>query len=138
MKLVLCHGVFDLLHIGHVRHLEQARAFGDRLIVSVVPDKYVAASKRPTIYNEDERVALLQALRCVDDVRLCGAPGPELFIGALRPDFYVRGKDYEGRQMPESDLLESLGIQIRYTDSVPPHTSEIIERMMATHKKGAL
>jgi rfaE bifunctional protein nucleotidyltransferase chain/domain len=127
MKFVLCHGVFDLLHLGHIRHLEVAKSFGDRLIVSVVPDAFLA--KRIPLYNEAERIAILKTLRCVDDAILCAGPGPEFLIRLLRPDIYVRGGDYDGKRMPESDLLEQLGIPVICTESFPHRTSEIIERI---------
>lgn len=127
MRVVLAHGVFDLLHLGHIRHLEAAKAFGDRLVVSVVPDKYVA--KRVPIYNEDERVAMLKALRCVSNAMLCEGPGPEKLIERIEPDIYVRGGDYEGVRMPEEVLLERLGIPVVCTQSFPHRTSQIIERI---------
>jgi len=127
MIVVLCHGVFDMLHLGHIRHLEKALSFGDRLVVSVVPDKYIA--KRMPLYNEKERVAMLKSLRCVSNAILCVGPGPEEIIRLVRPDIYVRGGDYAGKRMPESDLLERLGIEVRCTESFQHRTSEIIERI---------
>jgi D-beta-D-heptose 7-phosphate kinase/D-beta-D-heptose 1-phosphate adenosyltransferase len=127
VKVVLVHGVFDLLHAGHLEHLKQARKFGDWLIVSVVPDKHL--SKGPAIYREMERVRLLKALRCVNQVELCDGPGPENIIQRVLPNIYVRGDDYIGKRMPESALLEKLGIAVGYTKSVPPRTSEVIERI---------
>jgi len=127
MKVVLCHGVFDLLHLGHIRHLENALSFGDRLVVSVVPDEFL--SKRVPLYNEKERLAMLKALRCVSNAMLCDGPGPEKMILRVSPDVYARGGDYEGKRMPESDLLERLGIEVRCTESFPHRTSEIIERI---------
>ena len=128
MKVVLVHGVFDLLHAGHLEHLKQARKFGDWLIVSVVPDKHLI--KGPAIYSEMERVRLLKALRCVNQVELCDGPGPEGIIERIKPDVYVRGSDYTDKRMPESELLERLGIPVGYTKSVPPRTSEVIARVM--------
>lgn len=128
MKVVLVHGVWDLLHVGHVTHLERAARLGTFLVVSVVADAFV--TKRKPIYGEKARVALLKALRCVDQVVLCKAPGPEALISKLHPDIYVRGSDYLGKTMPESALLEKLGIPVRYTQSVPPRTTEVIARMM--------
>ena len=126
MKVVLCHGVFDLLHVGHLEHLEQAKSMGDYLVVSVVPDKYI--TKRTPIYGEKARVKLLKALHCVNQVVLCAAPGPEKIIRQFEPDLYVRGSDYRGKTMPESALLEELGIHVRYTRSLPlPRTSDIIK-----------
>ena len=127
MKVVLCHGVFDLLHFGHIEHLRKAKLFGDRLVVSVVADRFV--SKRRPIYNQDERLELLRALRCVDEALLCSARGPEDIIREIQPDVYVRGADYVGRVMPESALLEKLNIPTRFTTSCPPRTAEVIERI---------
>lgn len=129
MRLVLVHGVFDLLHAGHLFHLKKARAFGDYLVVSVVPDKYV--TKRAPIYNQDSRVKLLKELRCVDQVMLCDAPGPEKLIRKICPDVYVRGPDYVGKRMPEQDLLESLGIPLGYTSEGPMRTSKAIAKVRA-------
>jgi rfaE bifunctional protein nucleotidyltransferase chain/domain len=127
VRVVLAHGVFDLLHLGHIRHLEVAKSFGDRLVVSVVPDKYV--SKRAPLYNENERVAMLKALRCVSNAMLCEGPGPEKLIARVAPAIYVRGGDYAGQRMPEEVLLEQLGIPVICTESFPHRTSEIIERI---------
>ncbi len=132
MKTVLAHGVFDLLHWGHAEHLRKARLFGDYLLVSVVADTHL--SKGKAIYNQDERQDLLHALKCVDEVILCNAPGPEKIIQAVLPAVYVRGADYVGKEMPESALLKRLGIPVRYTTSCPPRTSEIITRVLTIHK----
>lgn len=133
MKTVLCHGVFDLLHFGHTEHLRKAKLFGDYLVVSVVADKFL--SKGKAIYSQDERLDLLHALRVVDEVILCNSPGPEPIINFLMPAVYVRGADYVGKEMPEGALLKRLGIPTRYTTSCPPRTSEIITRVLSTHKR---
>lgn len=127
MTLVMCHGVFDLLHAGHVEHLRQARAMGDRLIVSLVPDRFVEKPGRP-IYTQDERSDLLMSLRDVDAVEFSG-PGPEDLIRKYKPNLYVRGSDYIGVAKPEDAVLRELGIPIRYTRSVPPTTTEILKRL---------
>lgn len=130
MRVVLCHGVFDLLHAGHIEHLKQARAFGERLVVSVVADKHVWKPNRPLVCDQEERMTLLAAVRYVDEVILCNAPGPEVVIYELRPDVYVRGSDYVGRPMPEDGILKELGVQVRHTVSVPPRTTDIVERIL--------
>lgn len=113
--------------MGHVEHLKQARGFGDRLVVSVVADEHV--SKNRLVCGQVERMALLSAVRYVDEVILCDAPGPEKVIENLRPDVYVRGSDYVGKRMPESGILEELRIPVRHTVSIPLRTTEIIERV---------
>lgn len=129
--VVLCHGVFDLLNTGHVEHLRGARKFGDTLVVSVVSDRFISKFKRPVIYDENERMSLISALKCVDRVILCDAIGPELIIEQLRPDVYVRGYDYRDKRMPESNLLEKLGIPVRFTDNNLPHSTEIINKIFS-------
>ena len=129
MTIVLCHGVFDMLHAGHVEHLRQARAMGDFLIVSVVPDRFVTKPGRP-IYKEDERLTLLRAMKGIVNIAtLCDAPGPEMVIRSSRPHLYVRGSEYRGRAMPEDGVLRELGVEVRYTESVPPTTSQILQRI---------
>lgn len=129
MKRVLCHGVFDLQHIGHVDHLTEARSFGDYLIVSVVADALVHKPQRPMICPETVRMKHLRALRCVDEVILCEAEGPQEIIVSAHPDLYVRGPDYIGKRMPESDLLEAMGIPVRYTRAPASSTTQLIERI---------
>lgn len=129
MKTVLAHGVFDFLHIGHIEHLREAKAFGDFLIVSVVPDEFVVKDKRPMIFDEATRVTMLSSIRYVDKVLLCKAPGPQRLISELRPDFYVRGQDYVEKEMPESALLARLGIAVRFTESNHPRTTDILSKI---------
>lgn len=126
MRVVLCHGVFDLLHAGHLHHLKQASKLG-RLVVSVVSDEYLL-HKRP-IYPHAHRVALLKELRCVSEVRLCQAVGPHLILRKLLPDIYARGPDYRGKTMPESALLNELGIRVHYTSEGPMRTSKAIAKV---------
>ena len=101
---------------------------GDWLIVSVVPDKYV--TKRKVIYDEQTRVRLLKALRCVDQVILCDGPGPEDVIRRMQPDIYVRGPDYQGKEMPESALLRKLGIKVHYTAEFSDRSTKVIQRVL--------
>ena len=126
MKVVLVHGVWDLLHVGHLAHLEQAAKMG-YLVVSVVPDRY--ATKRKPIYDERARVRLLRALRCVNHVMLCDGPGPEKLIRRLEPNIYVRGPDYRRKEMPESALLRRLRIPVRYTKEFQDRTSKVLARI---------
>lgn len=128
MILVMCHGVFDMLHTGHVEHLRQAREMGDRLIVSVVPDRFVSKPGRP-ICTQDERLEMLLAIRHVDAAELCNAPGPQQLLIRYKPDIYARGSEYRWQEMPEYEVLRSLGVEIRYTKSIQPTTSAIIARI---------
>lgn len=138
MKVVLCHGVFDILHRGHVSHFREARQYGDRLVVSVVADAFVHKPHRMMVNKQDARLEMVAAVRYVDEVILCEAPGPEMVIEKLRPDVYVMGPDKVGKTMPEEELLQKLGIPIRYSVENFQRTTQIIERIqrVAAAKQG--
>src|SRR5881275_839903 len=95
-KLVATNGCFDLLHVGHVRYLQAARALGDLLIVGLNSDASVRAYKGPgrPLVPQDERAELLAALRCVDYVVIFDEPTASALVSALQPDIYVKGGDY--------------------------------------------
>ncbi len=115
MKLVMCHGTFDWLHHGHLEHLEQARAMGTSLMVSVVADRF--SMKQRVLQPEQWRIKMLRALRIVDFAVLADEVGPEGNLRMYRPMIYVRGPDYVGRRMPENDVTDELGIECRFTTS---------------------
>jgi cytidyltransferase-like protein len=96
MTTVLAPGVWDCLHIGHLRHLEAAKAGGDRLIVSVTPDMYVNKGPGRPVFNERERMDMVGALRIVDSVYLEQYPHGVDIIEEVRPQVYVCGCEYLG------------------------------------------
>src|ERR1700758_540964 len=132
MKLVFTNGVFDLLHVGHVRYLEQARALGDALIVAINSDRTVHELKgdgRPLI-NEDERAEILAALRVVDYVTIFDDVSPRSLIAELLPDILVKGGDYVLDEIHGREEVEAAGgqvISLPFVEGVS--TSEIIQRM---------
>jgi rfaE bifunctional protein nucleotidyltransferase chain/domain len=113
-RIVGAGGCFDLLHPGHLSLLQQARALGDCLIVCLNSDASVARLKgkgRPVV-AQDGRSAILRALSCVDGVLVFEEDTPDRALEALRPDMWVKGGDYAGRRVPESDLVERWGGQV--------------------------
>src|SRR5215475_9136338 len=90
-KVVHCHGVFDLLHIGHIKHLEAARQYGDRLVVTITPDRFVNKGPHRPAFPERLRAEALASLVCVDFVAINEWPTAVETIQRLRPDFYVKG-----------------------------------------------
>lgn len=126
-RVALTHGVFDLLHAGHIDHIEQASLICDRLIVSVVADKFV--TKRFIINDERTRMFQVARVKGVFDVVLCEDFGPWNLIRKLRPDIYVRKEEYADKTQPEYALAEELGIACRFTRDVFPHAKEIIQRI---------
>jgi D-beta-D-heptose 7-phosphate kinase / D-beta-D-heptose 1-phosphate adenosyltransferase len=111
--VVATGGCFDLLHAGHVRMLERARALGDCLIVCLNSDASVRRLKgadRPLV-AEDDRADVLRALRCVDEVAVFGEDTPEAVLDTLRPHVWCKGGDYAVGELPEAPLVESWGGQ---------------------------
>lgn len=117
MKTVLCNGCFDVFHYGHLAHLEAARQHGDRLVVALTSDEFVNKGPGRPVFKEEQRAAILRALRCVDDVILSHEAIPYGIIQAVRPDVYAKGKEYEGK-LPEQKLVEELGGRVVFTDTV--------------------
>ena len=111
--VVATGGCFDLLHAGHVRFLEQARALGDCLIVCLNADASVRRLKGPgrPLVPEDDRAAVLAALHCVDAVVIFDEDTPEAVLTRLRPDIFAKGGDYAVADLPEADLMKSWGGQ---------------------------
>src|SRR5436853_363146 len=95
-KIVHCHGVFDLLHIGHIKHLEAARHLGDALVVTLTPDRFVNKGPHRPAFPERLRAEALASLACVDFVGINEWPTAVETIRKLRPDFYVKGGVREG------------------------------------------
>lgn len=128
MRLVLCCGVFDLFHAGHVAHLKQARSFGDSLIVALTLDEHVGKPGRPIIPWE-QRAAILIECKSVDDVAASRSSAEA--IRRWFPSIYVKGHDYKkkGLLAAEKAACEAVGAQIMFTDECPPTTTEIIERI---------
>ena len=103
-KIVHCHGVFDLLHIGHIKHLEAARKLGDALVVTLTPDRFVNKGPHRPAFPERLRAEALASLACVDFVAINEWPTAVETIERLRPSYYVKGfvresgkRDHAGR-----------------------------------------
>lgn len=131
-KIVTTNGCFDLLHWGHIKYLAEARAQGDVLIVGVNSDSSVKAIKgesRP-IFPQNIRLLQLAALAAVDYVYLFDQPTPVEFLEKVRPDVHVKGADYQGKPLPESDTVKKHGGEIRFVPYVPGYsTTELIARL---------
>ncbi len=110
-QIVFTNGVFDLLHPGHVRYLEQARALGDALIVGLNSDRSVRANKGPSrpVTPEAERAEVVAALRCVDAVAIFDEETPYELIRAVQPDVLVKGADWGEDAIVGRDLVEARG-----------------------------
>jgi D-glycero-beta-D-manno-heptose 1-phosphate adenylyltransferase len=132
-KTVLANGCFDLLHVGHLRYLEGARALGDLLVVAINSDKsmrLIKDSGRP-ILGEDERVALISALRCVDYVVVFDETNVSRVLDVLKPSIHAKGTDYTEQTVPERGKVLGYGGAVRITGDPKNHsTRDIIERIL--------
>ncbi len=134
-RVVHAHGVFDLLHIGHIRHLERARALGDHLVVTVTPDRFVNKGPDRPVFTERLRAEAIAALDCVDYVAVNLWPTAVETIRGLRPDVYVKGSEYTeadddvtGGIALERAAVESCGGRLEFTDEVTFSSSNLLNR----------
>jgi rfaE bifunctional protein nucleotidyltransferase chain/domain len=144
--VVLCHGVFDLLHVGHIKYLQQAKRLGDVLVVSLTADRFVNKGPHRPAFNEHLRAEAIAALACVDYVAVNDAPSATGLIETLKPTYFVKGQDYKergkvsgGNLEREQLAVESVGGELVYVEDqlfssstlintyVPPFPPETME-----------
>lgn len=133
--VVQAHGTFDLLHLGHVRHLEAARSLGDVLVVTLTADRYVNKGPGRPVFTEALRAEMLAALQLVDFVAISEAPDAIGAIQTIRPNIYVKGQDYQnpngdvtGKIVLEREAVEAGGGRIHFTDEMTFSSTELINR----------
>jgi rfaE bifunctional protein nucleotidyltransferase chain/domain len=129
-KIVLANGCFDILHVGHIRYLEGARAEGDALVVGVNGDAGVCRLKGPgrPILDERARALLVAALRAVDYVVIFEEPNVEALLTELRPDVHAKGTDYTAETVPERAVADRLGIRVAIVGDPKGHsTRDLLE-----------
>ncbi len=124
-KIVLTNGCFDFFHVGHIRYLAGAKAFGDCLIVAINSDEQVKRLKganRP-LMPEKERAEMISALRFVDYVTIFPEPTVEELIRLLRPDFHAKGTDYTVETVPEREIVRECGGRVVIVGDPKNHSS---------------
>lgn len=132
-KVVLCHGVFDLLHYGHIEHLREAKEQGDILVVSVTAAKYVNKGPGRPYFNDHQRMAFLASLEIVDYVILSEAVTVHEVIRYVQPDVYAKGQEYAvaendvtGNIGPEQAVVEKYGGRIYFTQGVVYSSTKLL------------
>ncbi len=133
-KAIFANGCFDLLHVGHIRYLQAARALGDLLIVGVNGDAGVSALKgkgRP-LQPEADRAEVLASLECVDYVLVFDAPTVDSILMELRPDVHAKGTDYTEESVPERETVIAYGGQVAIAGDPKDHsTRDLIEIILS-------
>ena len=142
--IAMCHGVFDLLHPGHLRHLAHAKELADILVVSITADQFVNKGPGRPAFTEGLRAESLASLEVVDFVMITPDPTALPAITAIRPNVYVKGGDYTdeeadvtGNIRRERELVESLGGKLMHTDEIVFSSSELINRFLPQHSDAA-
>ena len=132
-KIVLCHGVFDLIHIGHIKHFKEAKKNGDFLIVSITADKYVNKGSGRPIFNQFLRAEFLSSLSSIDAVYINENQTSEKIISIIKPDIYFKGPDYKNNQndktkniYKEVALTKKFGGKVVYSNDITFSSSNLI------------
>lgn len=136
-RTVLAHGVFDVLHIGHLRYLKEARRYGERLIVSVTSDRFVNKGPGRPHFPAEVRAEMIRHLCFIDEVVISDYPTAIHMIERFKPDFYVKGPEYKdaakdvtGGILAEKEAVESYGGKVVFTDTPVCSSSELLNRYL--------
>lgn len=139
--VVHCHGVFDLLHIGHIRYLQAARQLGDVLVVTVTADQFVNKGPHRPVFEERLRGQALAALDCVDHVSISRFPTATDALRLLRPDVYVKGAEFRDHKTPELVREEAeaaaLGVRVEFIDDFRSSSSHLINNFLSPFSEEA-
>ncbi len=134
-KIVLCHGVFDLLHVGHIKHLKKAKELGDKLIVTLTSDRYVNKGPGRPVFNQTLRSESIAAIDSVDYVAINDAPTAVTPIKIIKPNIYCKGKDYKnskdditGEIKNEIRAIKKIKGKIVFTEEMTFSSSRLINR----------
>ena len=141
--IALAHGVFDLLHLGHVRHIEAAAREGDILILTITADRFVNKGPGRPVFTEQLRAEMLAALEFVDWVAINPHPSAEDMLRAVAPDVYVKGSEYAsatddvtGKIIAEREAVEAGGGRVVFTDDVTFSSSSLINKYLNIYSPG--
>ena len=133
-KIVLCHGCFDLMHPGHIKHLQAARELADALVVTVSPDRFVDKGEGRPAFPEQLRAESLAALASVDFVAVNRWPTAEETIRLLRPDYFVKGQEFErledatGKLQREYAVVREAGGEMRFTHEIVFSSTALLKK----------
>lgn len=136
--VALANGLFDLLHVGHLRYLQGAKAEADLLVVALNSDDSARSLKGPSrpLVPQQERAELIAGLSCVDLVTIFGEPTVESVLRTLRPDVHCKGTDYTPDTVPEREVARELGIRIAIVGDPKRHATRDLIRQIRSGESG--
>ncbi len=136
-KVALCHGCFDILHAGHLRHFEAARAVADVLVVTVTPDRFVNKGPNRPVFPDVQRAELIAGLGVVDWVAINRWESAVETIGLIKPDIFIKGQEYETRAQQvnplffaEAEAVREVGGRIVFTHEETLSSTAAFNRMV--------
>lgn len=139
-KIAQCHGCFDLLHPGHIKHFEAAKEIADVVVVTLTPDRFVNKGPGRPVFNEKLRMESIAGLASVDYVALNKWATAIETVKIVKPDFYVKGQDYKDREKDvtgniklEEDAVKSVGGKIHFTEEITFSSSSLINAHLSPH-----
>jgi len=139
--VAMCHGCFDILHSGHLRHFEAARAMADALVVTVTPDRFVNKGPNRPVFPENERAELVAGLRVVNWVSINRWESAVETIRLIRPNLFIKGQEYESRAaqvnpnfLAEVRAVEEVGGKIAFTYEHTSSSTAIFQRLLIPSK----
>lgn len=133
-RIVHCHGCFDLMHPGHIKHFQAAKRMGNVLVVTVSPDCYVDKGQGRPVFNQDLRAESVAALECVDYVAINKWPTAQETLMLLRPDIYVKGQEFQsmedktGKIQKEYEVIKEIGAEIRFTHEIVFSSTKLLNQ----------
>lgn len=140
--IVHCHGCFDLMHPGHIKYFQAAKAMGDVLIVTVTPDEFMDKGPDRPVFDHQLRMECIAALECVDFVSVNLWPTAERTLRMILPDIYVKGQEFElledktGKIQKEAAVIREIGAEIRFTHEIVFSSTKLLKTHFLQKDKG--
>ena len=141
-KIVLAHGTFDVLHLGHIKHLKYGKKYGDKLIVTITADKFVQKGKGRPYFKDIFRKEMLKSLKFVDEVFIVNHASAIPAIRAIQPDFYLKGEEYRkdskditNKIKKEKDEVKKYGGKTIFSNEITFSSSNLINNYFDNFSK---
>jgi len=132
LKIVYCHGCFDLMHPGHIKYFQASKKMGDILVVTVTPDRFVDKGPGRPVFDENLRAESIAALECVDYVAVNRWPTAEETLRLLLPHYYVKGQEFEklqdktGKIQKEIEVVNEINAEMKFTHEIIFSSTKLI------------